>query len=108
MVDWQNDVTVRDLRLALREGLTSLEHIKRYTTTGMATDQGKSSNLHALGIIAKALGKSIAEVGITSFRMPYTPVTFGTLAGYARGESVRSGMHHTLARLGARARCRIR
>ncbi len=86
VVDWQSDVTVRDLRLALREGLTSPEHIKRYTTTGMATDQGKSSNLNALGIIARALGKSIAEVGVTSYRMPYTPVTFGTLAGYARGE----------------------
>jgi len=85
LVDWQNDVTVRDLKLAMREGFASIEHIKRYTTTGMATDQGKSSNLHALGIVAKTLGKSISEVGVTSFRMPYTPVTFGTLAGYARG-----------------------
>jgi sarcosine oxidase subunit alpha len=86
VVDWQNDVTVRDLRLALREGFSSIEHIKRYTTTGMATDQGKTSNLHALGIVAKALGKPIPEVGLTTFRMPYTPVTFGALAGYARGD----------------------
>ena len=86
VVDWQNDVTVRDLRLALREGFSSIEHIKRYTTTGMATDQGKTSNLHALGIVAKAMGKSIPEVGLTTFRMPYTPVTFGTMAGYARGD----------------------
>jgi sarcosine oxidase, subunit alpha len=86
VVDWQNDVTVRDLRLALREGFTSIEHIKRYTTTGMATDQGKTSNLNALGIVAKALDKSIPEIGLTTFRMPYTPVTFGALAGYARGD----------------------
>ncbi len=86
VVDWQNDVTVKDLRLALREGFTSIEHIKRYTTTGMATDQGKTSNLHALAIVAKALDKPIPEVGHTTFRMPYTPVSFGTLAGYARGE----------------------
>jgi len=86
LVDWQNDVTAADLRLALREGFTSIEHIKRYTTTGMATDQGKGSNLNALGIVAKALDKSIAEVGLTTFRMPYTPVTFGALAGYARGD----------------------
>ena len=86
VVDWQNDVTVRDLRLAMREGFVSIEHIKRYTTTGMATDQGKTSNLNALGIVAKALGKSIPEVGLTTFRMPYTPVTFGALAGYARGD----------------------
>src|ERR1039457_1293192 len=57
VVDWQNDVTVRDLRLAMREGFVSIEHIKRYTTTGMATDQGKTSNLNALGIVAIALGK---------------------------------------------------
>jgi sarcosine oxidase subunit alpha len=86
VVDWQNDVTVKDLKLALREGFTSIEHIKRYTTTGMATDQGKTSNLHALAIVAAALDKPIPEVGLTTFRMPYTPVTFGTLAGYARGD----------------------
>jgi sarcosine oxidase subunit alpha len=85
-VDWQNDVTTRDLALAVREGFVSIEHIKRYTTTGMATDQGKTSNLNALGIVAQALDRPVPEIGLTTFRMPYTPVTFGSLAGYARGE----------------------
>jgi sarcosine oxidase subunit alpha len=85
-VDWQNDVTAKDLALALREGFRSIEHVKRYTTTGMATDQGKTSNLNALGIVARALGKSLPQVGLTTFRMPYTPVTFGSFAGLARGE----------------------
>ncbi len=85
-VDWQNDVTTRDLALATREGFVSVEHIKRYTTTGMATDQGKTSNINALGFVAQRLDKAIAEVGLTTFRMPYTPVSFGSLAGFARGE----------------------
>ncbi|MGD0186855.1 MAG: sarcosine oxidase subunit alpha family protein [Roseiarcus sp.] len=83
-VDFQNDVTVRDIQLATREGMRSIEHIKRFTTTGMATDQGKNSNLNALAIAAEALGKPIAEVGLTTFRPPYTPVTFGAFAGLAR------------------------
>ncbi|KAF0231267.1 MAG: sarcosine oxidase subunit [Beijerinckiaceae bacterium] len=85
-VDFQNDVTARDIRLATREGFRSVEHVKRFTTTGMATDQGKTSNMNALGIVADALGKSIPEVGLTTFRQPYTPVTFGLFAGQARGE----------------------
>ena len=85
-VDWQNDVTTRDLQLATREGFRSIEHVKRYTTTGMATDQGKTSNLNALGIVSRALGKAIPEMGLTTFRMPYTPVSFGSFAGSARGE----------------------
>jgi sarcosine oxidase subunit alpha len=85
-VDWQNDVTTRDLALATREGFVSIEHIKRYTTAGMATDQGKTSNLNALGFVSRQLDKAIAEVGLTSFRMPYTPVTFGSFAGFARGD----------------------
>jgi sarcosine oxidase, subunit alpha len=85
-VDWQNDVTANDLALAAREGFRSIEHVKRYTTVGMATDQGKTSNLNALGIVAGGLGKSIPEVGYTTFRMPYTPVTFGSFAGMARGD----------------------
>ncbi len=85
-VDWQNDVTTHDLELAAREGFRSIEHIKRYTTVGMATDQGKTSNLNALGLVAGQLGKSIPEVGFTTFRMPYTPISFGSLAGIARGE----------------------
>jgi len=85
-VDWQNDVTSKDLALAVREGFRSIEHVKRYTTTGMATDQGKTSNLNALGIVARVLGSSPPEVGLTTFRMPYNPVSFGAFAGTARGE----------------------
>jgi sarcosine oxidase, subunit alpha len=85
-VDWQNDVTTKDLALATREGFRSIEHVKRYTTTGMATDQGKTSNLNALGIVSQALGRALPEVGLTTFRMPYTPVSFGAFAGAARGE----------------------
>jgi len=85
-VDWQNDVTTKDLALATREGFRSIEHIKRYTTTGMATDQGKTSNLNALGIVSQTLGKAVPQVGLTTFRMPYTPVTFGSFAGVARGD----------------------
>jgi len=85
-VDWQNDVTSKDLALATREGFQSIEHIKRYTTTGMATDQGKTSNLNTLGIVARTLDKAIPEVGLTTFRMPYTPVTFGSFAGFSRDE----------------------
>ena len=83
-VDFQNDVTAKDLVLATREGFQSIEHVKRYTTTGMATDQGKTSNMNALGIVASALNKPIPEIGLTTFRMPYTPVTFGAFAGLSR------------------------
>jgi sarcosine oxidase, subunit alpha len=85
-VDYQNDVTTGDLALAAREGFESVEHIKRYTTTGMATDQGKTSNLNALGVLAARFDKTIPDIGLTTFRMPYTPVTFGTLAGHSRGD----------------------
>jgi sarcosine oxidase subunit alpha len=100
-VDWQNDVTTKDLALAAREGFRSIEHIKRYTTTGMATDQGKTSNLNALGIVSRGLGKAIPAVGLTTFRMPYTPVSFGSFAGAARGElfdPVRTTPMHAWAR----------
>ena len=104
-VDWQNDVTSRDLALAAREGFRSIEHVKRYTTTGMATDQGKTSNINALAIVARDLDKAIPQVGLTTFRMPYTPVTFGSFAGFARGElfdPVRTTpMHDWAARNGA-------
>ena len=83
-VDWQHDVTTRDLELATREGFHSIEHVKRYTTTGMATDQGKGSNLNAMGLVARQLGRPIPQVGLTTFRMPYTPVTFGSFAGISR------------------------
>lgn len=84
-VDLQNDVTTKDLLLATREGFRSIEHIKRYTTAGMATDQGKTSNINALATVAGLLHQPIPAVGHTTFRIPYTPVTFGTLAGAARG-----------------------
>ncbi len=85
-VDFQNDVTAKDLRIAAGEGFRSIEHMKRYTTSGMATDQGKTSNLNALVIVSQMLRRPIAAVGHTTFRMPYTPVTFGALAGTARGD----------------------
>lgn len=85
-VDFQNDVTAADIRQAVREGMHSIEHVKRYTTTGMATDQGKLSNMNALAIAAEALGKPLPAVGLTTFRQPYTPVSFGTLAGTSRGD----------------------
>lgn len=80
-VDLQNDVTAKDIDLAVREGFKSIEHVKRYTTNGMATDQGKTSNLNGLQIASKALSRPVTDVGLTTFRPPYTPTTFGTLAG---------------------------
>ncbi len=80
-IDFQNDVTAKDIKLALKEGYKSIEHIKRYTTTGMATDQGKISNVNALGIISNLTNTPIYELGTTTFRLPYTPVTFGAIAG---------------------------
>jgi sarcosine oxidase subunit alpha len=85
-VDWQHDVTTKDLALATREGFQSIEHVKRYTTTGMATDQGKTSNLNAMAIVAQQIGVALPAVGLTTFRMPYTPTTFGSFAGISRGE----------------------
>ena len=84
-VDFQNDVTTKDLALATREGFRSIEHVKRYTTTGMATDQGKTSNLNALASVAALTGRTMPETGLTTFRPPSTPVTFGAFAGTARG-----------------------
>ncbi|NDW34943.1 sarcosine oxidase subunit alpha [Salipiger sp. PrR007] len=84
-VDYQNDVTAKDLRLAVREGMRSIEHVKRYTTNGMATDQGKMSNINGLNIASDALGKKQPQVGLTTFRPPYTPTSFGAFAGYHRG-----------------------
>jgi sarcosine oxidase subunit alpha len=88
-VDLQNDVTVKDVKLAHQEGLRSVEHLKRYTTLGMATDQGKLSNLAGLAIMAECSGKSIADTGTTIFRPPYTPVAIGAFAGRARGREYR-------------------
>ena len=80
-VDFQNDVTAKDINIALSEGFQSIEHVKRYTTNGMATDQGKTSNVNALGIISELTGQEISNLGTTTFRLPYTPVTFGAMAG---------------------------
>ncbi len=80
-VDLQNDVTSTDIELALRENYRSIEHVKRYTAVGFGTDQGKTSNVIALNHVAKTLGLKLDEIGTTTYRPPYTPVTFGTLAG---------------------------
>lgn len=81
LVDFQNDVTDKDLELAFREGYRSVEHAKRYTTAGMATDQGKTGNVNAIAILAELADKSIAEIGTTTFRPPYNPVAISALAG---------------------------
>lgn len=80
-IDFQNDVTLADVDLAWAEGYRSVEHLKRYTTLGMATDQGKLGNMAALGRLAEQQGVSIPEAGLTTFRPPYTPVSMGTIAG---------------------------
>ena len=85
-VDYQNDATAKDIKLALREGFRSIEHVKRYTTTGMGTDQGKLGNMHALGIIRRYCWCKMGELGTTTFRPPYTPLTFGTIVGRNVGE----------------------
>lgn len=88
-VDLQNDVTDQDVEIAAREGFRSVEHLKRYTTLGMATDQGKTSNLAGLAILAEQTGRAICETGTTVFRPPYTPVAIGALAGHHRGNDFR-------------------
>jgi len=104
-IDYQNDVTAADVRLAGREGYESVEHAKRYTTMGMATDQGKTSNINGLAILADELGAAIQDVGTTTFRPPYTPISFGAITGSARGplfKAIRlSPMHEWNAANGA-------
>jgi sarcosine oxidase subunit alpha len=85
-LDFQNDVKVSDVELAAREGFESVEHAKRYTTLGMATDQGKLSNINGLAILSQSRGEPIPEVGTTTFRPPYTPISMGAIAGEARGK----------------------
>lgn len=85
-LDFQNDVKVSDVRLAAQEGFASVEHTKRYTTLGMATDQGKLSNINGLAILADSLNSPIPSVGTTTFRPPYTPISLGAIAGEARGD----------------------
>ena len=88
-LDQQNDVTVKDVVQAHREGFRSVEHLKRYTTLGMATDQGKTANVAALAIMAEQTGRTIAETGTTVFRPPYTPVPIAAFAGRSRGREFR-------------------
>ncbi|HUF55601.1 MAG TPA: 2Fe-2S iron-sulfur cluster-binding protein [Thermohalobaculum sp.] len=104
-VDLQNDVATSDVRLAAREGFRSVEHMKRYTTLGMATDQGKFGGVVGLALLAGALDQTIPETGITTFRPPYTPVPIGAFAGRARGQHWqavrRTPMHDAQAEGGA-------
>jgi sarcosine oxidase subunit alpha len=85
-LDFQNDVKVNDIELAAREGFESVEHAKRYTTLGMATDQGKLSNINGLAILSSSLGKEIPKVGTTTFRPPYTPISLASIGGSARDD----------------------
>ena len=85
-LDFQNDVTVSDIELALREGYRSIEHVKRYTTLGMATDQGKTSNLNGLQLVSDVENKIVPSVGHTTFRPPYTPVSIGAIVGREVGK----------------------
>jgi heterotetrameric sarcosine oxidase alpha subunit len=105
-VDLQDDVTVADIALAAREGYASVEHLKRYTTLGMGPDQGKTSNVVGLALLAEATGRPIPEVGTTTFRAPYTPVTLGAFPGRECGAAVEptrhSAMHDWHAEHGAR------
>lgn len=104
-VDFQNDVTAQDITLAHQEGFVSVEHTKRYTTLGMATDQGKTSNINGLAILAQARGEPIEKVGTTRFRPPYSPVAIGAFAGHERGKEFqptrRTAMHECGVQLGA-------
>ena len=105
-VDLQNDVTVNDIALAAREGYQAVEHLKRYTTLGMGTDQGKTSNIVGLAIMAEQLGVPIPQVGTTTFRPPYLPVTLGAIPGHEKGVDVEptrySAMHGWHVEHGAR------
>ena len=87
-VDLQNDVTAADIRLAEQEGFRSVEHVKRYTTAGMGTDQGKLGNVNAIGILSETLAEPPGAVGTTTYRPPYAPVSFGVIAGKDAGEVV--------------------
>ncbi|HWV80501.1 MAG TPA: sarcosine oxidase subunit alpha family protein [Hyphomicrobiaceae bacterium] len=88
-VDFQNDVTAADIALAAREGYRSVEHVKRYTTLGMATDQGKNSGVNGLALLAEVTNRTIAETGTTTYRPPFTPVAIGAIAGHERGKEFR-------------------
>ncbi len=104
-IDQQNDVTVKDVKLAKQENFTSVEHLKRYTTLGMATDQGKTGNVIGLAVMAELTGRSIPDTGTTIYRPPYTPVAMGTLAGRSRGKEFKpfrlTPSHHWASEQGA-------
>ena len=104
-IDQQNDVTVKDVKLAHQENFTSVEHLKRYTTLGMATDQGKTGNVIGLAVMAELTGRSIPDTGTTIYRPPYTPVALGTLAGRSRGKEFKpfrlTPSHHWASEQGA-------
>ena len=85
-LDFANDVTTKDVKLAAQEGFRSVEHMKRYTTQGMAPDQGKNSNVAALAVLADATGRGIAETGVTTFRPPYVPVSIAAMGAGGRAE----------------------
>jgi sarcosine oxidase subunit alpha len=88
-VDFQSDVTIKDVKIAHQEGYRSVEHLKRYTTLGMGTDQGKTSNINALALMAEYRGITIPEAGTTTFRPPYAPLTMGAIAGRTVGSHFR-------------------
>ena len=88
-VDFQNDVTVSDVKLAVSEGFRVPEHLKRYTTLGMATDQGKTGNLNGAAVLASVTGRWLGAVGTTTFRPPYVPVAIAAFAGHHRGKDFR-------------------
>ena len=100
-LDMQNDATVKDVKLSAQEGFKSVEHMKRYTTLGMATDQGKTSNVTGLALLAAATGRDIAQVGTTTFRPPYTPIPIGVLAGHHRQRDYAPFRYSPVPRVGA-------
>ncbi len=104
-IDLHNDVTVSDIELAVRENYQSIEHVKRYTSMGMGPDQGKTGNIPGMAVLAEALGAPIADVGTTTFRPPFTPVTYGALAGRDIGgfsdPERKTAMHHWHEQAGA-------
>ena len=89
-IDFQNDVSASDVRIAVRDGFRIAEHLKRYTTLGMATDQGKTGSAAGMAVLAEATARPIAEVGMTTFRPPYVPVAIGAFAGHHRGRDFRA------------------
>jgi sarcosine oxidase, subunit alpha len=105
-IDIHSDVTVADIELAAREGYTSVEHVKRYTAMGMGPDQGKTGNIPGMAVLAQTLHRPIPEVGTTTFRPPFTPITYGALAGRDIGEfsdpARKSAMHHWHEAAGAK------